>query len=131
MLNNSFALSSSLRAKGCNRSYLASLGLVFKLVWTQLNFQYGTKFAPLQKLLQAPSLPLPHLSGHTVCSHSLCSAGLVASSAAVISSHTTPATSSSPTVFFSHTIPAPVSNSSLANAVIIRPILKHVTYFQA
>ena len=41
LLNNSLALSSSLRAKDCNRSYLASLGLVFKLVWVPFHFQYG------------------------------------------------------------------------------------------
>ena len=46
LLNNSLALSSSLRAKGCNRSYLASLGLVFKLVWVHFYSQYGTKLPP-------------------------------------------------------------------------------------
>ena len=41
LLNNSLAFSSSLRAKSCNRSYLASLGLVFKLVCVPFHFQYG------------------------------------------------------------------------------------------
>ena len=41
LLNNSIALSSSLRAKNYNRSYLASLGLVFKLVWLPFNSHTG------------------------------------------------------------------------------------------
>ena len=35
--------SSSLRAKGCNRSYSTTMGQVFKMVWVPFNFQYGTK----------------------------------------------------------------------------------------
>ena len=48
LLNNSLALSSSLRTKGSNRSYLASLGMVFKLVCTPLAIHYGTKPTLLQ-----------------------------------------------------------------------------------
>ena len=43
LLNNSLTLSSSLRAKGCNRSYSTTLGLVFKLGWIYFYSQYGTK----------------------------------------------------------------------------------------
>ena len=64
LLNNSLALSSSLRAKSCNRSYSASLGLVFKLVCTPLAIQYGTKPTPLQysALLQYPRHPISYSS---------------------------------------------------------------------
>ena len=43
LLNNSLALSSSLRTKSCNRSYSTTLGLVFKLGWIYFYSQYGTK----------------------------------------------------------------------------------------
>ena len=42
LLNNFLALSPSLRTKSSNRSYLASLGMVFKLVWLPFNSQYGS-----------------------------------------------------------------------------------------
>ena len=43
LLNNYLVLLSSLRTKGCNRSYSTTLGLVFKLGWIYFYSQYGTK----------------------------------------------------------------------------------------
>ena len=60
LLNNSLALSSSLRAKGCSRSYLPSRDRLFKSVWLVTGPRYGTK---LGILCQQPMCVRPHAVG--------------------------------------------------------------------